>query len=46
MHALTLHNGLTRWKEQFTPLDPNHVRMYVCGPRAMLVGRPSRLSRS
>ncbi len=32
MHALTLHNSLTRRKERFTPLDPHHVRMYVCGP--------------
>jgi cysteinyl-tRNA synthetase len=32
MHALYLHNSLTRRKERFTPLDPHHVRMYVCGP--------------
>src|SRR5580693_7330563 len=32
MHALTLHNSLTRRKERFVPLDPHHVRMYVCGP--------------
>ena len=32
MHALTLHNSLTRRKERFVPLDPLHVRMYVCGP--------------
>jgi cysteinyl-tRNA synthetase len=32
MHALTLHNSLTRRKERFVPLNPNHVRMYVCGP--------------
>src|ERR1700722_6702936 len=32
IHALTLHNSLTRRKERFVPLDPNHVRMYVCGP--------------
>jgi cysteinyl-tRNA synthetase len=31
MHALTLHNSLTRRKERFEPLDPQHVRMYVCG---------------
>ena len=31
MHELTLHNSLTRRKERFVPLDPNHVRMYVCG---------------
>src|ERR1700690_4613006 len=31
MHVLTLHNSLTRRKERFVPLDPLHVRMYVCG---------------
>ncbi len=30
--ALYLHNSLTRRKERFEPLDPGHVRMYVCGP--------------
>jgi cysteinyl-tRNA synthetase len=30
--TLKLHNTLTRKKEDFVPLDPNHVRMYVCGP--------------
>ena len=29
---LLLHNTLTRAKEAFVPLDPAHVRMYVCGP--------------
>ena len=29
---LKLYNTLTRRKEVFTPLDPNNVRMYVCGP--------------
>ncbi len=32
MHQLYLHNSLTRRKEQFQPLDPQHVRIYVCGP--------------
>jgi cysteinyl-tRNA synthetase len=32
MPELMLHNSLTREKERFTPLDPSHVRMYVCGP--------------
>ncbi len=31
MHALYLHNSLTRRKERFEPLDPQHVRIYVCG---------------
>ncbi len=30
--ALTLYNTLTRSKEMFEPLDPAHIRMYVCGP--------------
>ncbi len=30
--ALTLYNTLTRRKEEFEPLDPANVRMYVCGP--------------
>ena len=30
--SLTLYNTLTRKKEPFAPLDPNSVRMYVCGP--------------
>ncbi|MBL8705920.1 MAG: cysteine--tRNA ligase, partial [Rhodospirillales bacterium] len=29
---LYLHNTLGQKKEQFVPLDPTHVRMYVCGP--------------
>jgi cysteinyl-tRNA synthetase len=29
---LKLYNTATRTKEAFKPLDPNHVRMYVCGP--------------
>ncbi len=32
MHALFLHNSLSRRKERFEPLDHQHVRMYVCGP--------------
>ncbi len=32
MHALSLHNSLSRRKERFEPLDHQHVRMYVCGP--------------
>ncbi|MGV3551713.1 cysteine--tRNA ligase [Rhizobium sp.] len=29
---LRLYNTLTREKSVFTPIDPNNVRMYVCGP--------------
>jgi cysteinyl-tRNA synthetase len=29
---LHLHNSLTRAKEAFAPADPDHVRLYVCGP--------------
>ena len=28
---LQIYNSLTRKKEPFTPLEDNHVRMYVCG---------------
>ncbi|MGH6948139.1 MAG: cysteine--tRNA ligase, partial [Kiloniellales bacterium] len=30
--ALRLYNTLARAKEDFRPLDPARVRMYVCGP--------------
>ncbi len=30
--ALQLTNTLTRRKEEFAPIDPANVRMYVCGP--------------
>ncbi len=32
MAQLYLHNSLSRRREEFVPLDPSHVRMYVCGP--------------
>ena len=32
MTTLRLTNTLTRQKEEFAPLDPKNVRMYVCGP--------------
>ncbi len=32
MTTIKLHNTKTRKKEVFTPLDPDNVRMYVCGP--------------
>ncbi|WP_299552738.1 cysteine--tRNA ligase [uncultured Tateyamaria sp.] len=30
--TIQLHNTATRRKEVFEPLDPDNVRMYVCGP--------------
>jgi cysteinyl-tRNA synthetase len=30
--TIWLTNTATRKKEEFAPLDPNNVRMYVCGP--------------
>ena len=32
MPKLFIHNTLTKKKEEFTPVDSNHVRMYTCGP--------------
>ncbi len=32
MTTIKLHNTKTRAKEVFAPLDPENVRMYVCGP--------------
>ena len=32
MTEIRLHNTKTRKKEVFTPIDPQNVRMYVCGP--------------
>ena len=29
---MKIYNTLTRKKEEFTPIEPNKVRMYVCGP--------------
>ncbi len=29
---LHLHNSLSRRREPFVPIDPGHVRLYVCGP--------------
>jgi cysteinyl-tRNA synthetase len=29
---IQLYNSLTRRKEEFVPIDPLNVRMYVCGP--------------
>jgi len=30
--TLTVHNTLARARQTFEPLDPEHVRLYVCGP--------------
>ncbi|MDP6342801.1 MAG: cysteine--tRNA ligase [Alphaproteobacteria bacterium] len=32
MSALQIHNTANRRKESFEPLQPDHVRLYVCGP--------------
>ena len=32
MTTIRLHNTKSRKKEEFAPLDPNNVRMYLCGP--------------
>ena len=32
MTTIKLHNTKTRKREDFVPIDPENVRMYVCGP--------------
>jgi cysteinyl-tRNA synthetase len=32
MTTIRLHNTKTRKREDFVPIDPENVRMYVCGP--------------
>ena len=32
MTTIKLHNSMSRAKEVFAPIDPNNVRMYLCGP--------------
>ena len=32
MTTITLHNSLTRRKELFTPIDPDRLGLYLCGP--------------
>ncbi|NRB35392.1 MAG: cysteine--tRNA ligase, partial [Rhodobacteraceae bacterium] len=32
MTEITLHNTASRRKERFLPIDPENVRLYVCGP--------------
>src|ERR1700677_1868352 len=29
---MRIYNTLTQKKEDFLPIEPRHVRMYVCGP--------------
>jgi cysteinyl-tRNA synthetase len=31
-YDLILYNSLSRQKEAFQPIDPDHVRLYACGP--------------
>jgi cysteinyl-tRNA synthetase len=31
MHSLKIYNTLAREKQLFSPIEPGHVRMYVCG---------------
>ncbi|MGI4793302.1 MAG: cysteine--tRNA ligase [Janthinobacterium lividum] len=30
--SLTLHDSMTHRRTRFVPIDPQHVRLYVCGP--------------
>jgi len=32
MSSLKIYNSYTRQKENFEPITPGHVGMYVCGP--------------
>jgi cysteinyl-tRNA synthetase len=32
MHKIQFYNSLTQKKEPFTPIDPKHITLYVCGP--------------
>ena len=32
MTVLKIHNTLSGHKEEFVPIDPQHVRVYACGP--------------
>ena len=32
MNTLKLQNSLTREKQDFVPIDPEHIRIYACGP--------------
>ena len=33
---MQIYNTLTRKKEELIPIEPNHVRIYACGPTPML----------
>ena len=35
--TLRIYNTLARELQAFTPIEPNHVRMYVCG---MTIAKP------
>ncbi|MFN7902945.1 MAG: cysteine--tRNA ligase, partial [bacterium] len=32
MTDIFLHDSAARGKRRFEPLDPQHVKLYVCGP--------------
>lgn len=32
MPNIRLYNTIAREKQDFEPIDPNNIRMYVCGP--------------
>src|SRR6056297_3907343 len=32
MTTIRLHNTKTRKREEFVPIDPQNVRLYLCGP--------------
>ena len=48
---MRIYNSMTRRKEELTPLEDNHYKIYVCGPLSMIFftsatrDRLSRLTR-
>ena len=32
MHSIKIYNTLTKQKEDFQPIDINHIKVYTCGP--------------
>ena len=32
MQPIKIFNTLSGKKEEFSPLDPNHIKIYACGP--------------